>query len=188
MTNVLALDISKSSCGVAAGDGSTAPRTSRHSFSSAISDGQTFAAFQRWLSDLIKVERPSLIAAEAALLFANKKGSAEAARMLLGMSAIAKCTAALRQVAYYDVAVPTWRKAFLGIAKPSDPKQAAMNQCDLLGGEYGGTHDRAEAAGIWVWAHVTFGNRRAVIQQLSTGSVRRMADARRDLPRRAGPN
>ncbi|MEM6623900.1 MAG: hypothetical protein AAF674_16860 [Pseudomonadota bacterium] len=172
--NVIGIDFAKTQCGVAMGDGSGPPRTTSVQFRQP-TRGKVFVAFQDWLRDLILTEQPGLVMCEAALLHVDKHRGPDTARMMVGLSAHAESVCARRSVLQRDVQSQTWRKAFLGTGRPTDPKQASLRQCELLGWPTGGIHDRAEAAGVWAYAHIHHGNSRGVMQMLSMGSVKRFA-------------
>ena len=173
MTNVVAMDISKTSCGVAIGDASGPPRTVRVPFTQR-DRGEVYAAFQLWLRDLIVLEQPGLVACEAAFFKLDAQSSAETTRILLGLAACAESICAARKVRHVDVPVMTWRKAFLGNGRPKDPKGDALRMCALLGWPTDGNHDRAEACGVWSFAHMNHGNAKAMHRLLSRASVRNM--------------
>lgn len=179
---ILALDISKHACGAALGDGCSPPSTFVQSFR-AETDGATFAAFQRWLTGVIREHRPTLMAMESVLTHTkyapgqkNRGRSTATMTTMVGLAAIAQCTAALNRIPVQQAYSQTWRKAFLGDGKPDDPKASAIAMCDLLGWPHGGSHDRAEAAGVWAWAHLHHGNARAMVGQLSHASARRLVN------------
>ena len=171
--NIVALDLSKHSAGVAIGDASGAPRTLRVQFTQP-EMGAAWAAYAKWLRDLLVIEKPGLVAVEAALMLVDRTSSADTTRLLLGFAAHTASVCAMRGVRHVEVAAMTWRKAFLGHGRPVDPKQAAMLMCDRLGWPHGGVHDRAEAAGILAWAHLYHGDQRGMQRLLSASSVRAM--------------
>lgn len=171
--NIVALDLSLHSTGVAMGDASGPPRTMRVQFTQP-EMGAAWAAYAKWLRDLLVLEKPGLVASEAALLKVDKESSADVARLLLGFAAHTASICSMRGIRHVEVASGAWRKAFLGHGRPEDPKKAAMLMCDRLGWPHGGIHDRAEGAGVWAWAHLFHGNQRAMHRLLSASSVRAM--------------
>ncbi len=171
---ILALDISKAGTGVAIGDATEAPRSFVASFSGA-TRGHVCANYAKWMRDLLMVEKPALVVFEAPLMRAAAKGSADAMRLLIGLATQTEVMCAIRNIPSHDCHVASWRKAFLGHGYPHDPKRAALNMCGLLGWDVGGSHDRADACGVWAWAHLNHGARRAIMRALSASSVRSMA-------------
>lgn len=170
---ILALDISSAATGFALGDGTGPPVTGRAAFGGR-GRGAAGAAFAKWLRDLLLVERPGLVVAEAALFTAGPRAGVEVARMLLGLSFMAEVVCEMQAVRHLDVPVQSWRKAFLGHGRPQNPKRAAIAMCTGLGWDVGGDDNRADAAGVWCWAHLHHGNSRAMHKLLSASSVRAM--------------
>ena len=170
---ILALDISKTGTGVAIGEATEPPRSFVASFTGA-TRGHVGANYAKWLRDLLRVEKPAMVVFEAPLMRAAAKGSAESMRLLIGLAFQTEVMCAIRGIAAHECHVASWRKHFLGHGYPHDPKQAALNMCGLLGWDTGGSHDRAEACGVWTWAHFTHGDRRAIQRALSASSMRAM--------------
>ncbi|MEM7211962.1 MAG: hypothetical protein AAF479_08720 [Pseudomonadota bacterium] len=169
---ILALDISPRSTGVAIGDASGPPRNFRASFTGG-SVGMMGHNFRTWFREALILEKPDFVCIEAA--FVGKTDDAYTQTLMLGFNFTAQTVAAGRNITCETVAVQTWRKAFLGHGRPKDPKQICIKQCAQLGWEVDGNHDRAEACGIWAWAHIYRGNRLAITKLLSHLSVRKMA-------------
>lgn len=183
---VLALDLSKTSCGYAVGDGDTPPRLGSSRFV-----GETppllLSAFQRWLTSLVRSTGATMIVNETTLKFSGREttnqrgqkkflgGSTASLVLMLRLEAVVLSTAGLQFLPHREVAPQTWRKDFLGHGRPSDPKAAALAMCETLGWETAGIHDRADAAGIWAWAHLHYGNASGVHRLLSESAVRRMS-------------
>ncbi len=142
--------------------------------SSDVACSMSCCARAKWLRDLLIIEKPALVIYEAPLLRAAAKGSAEAMRLLIGLAFQTEVICAIRGITSHECHVASWRKAFLGHGYPHDPKQAALNMCGLLGWDTGGSHDRADAIGCWVWGHYTHGDRRAIQRALSASSMRAM--------------
>lgn len=172
---ILALDISKSSTGGAIGDGSGPPRTFRGSFSGAPTRGHVGEAFREWLSDLVVIEKPDLLVFEAPLVNFGGARSPEVPRLMLGLSMVTEMICARRSIRCEQVMVQSWRKSFCGTGRPHNPKVATMAMCRSLGWEIGGSDDRADAAGVWAHAHITWGNRRGVVKMLSEATVQGLA-------------
>ncbi len=170
---ILALDISKASTGVAIGDGTGPPRSFVVSFPGP-TRGHVGAKYAKWLRDILIMEKPALVAFEAAFIKLDKKGSVEATKMLLSLNFLTETLCAMRSIPGYPVAAQTWRKVFLGHGYPHDPKKASLNMCATLGWETDGVDDRAEACGVLVWAHYNHGDRRAIMRALSASSMRAM--------------
>lgn len=169
---ILALDISKRGTGMAVGDGSRPPHTALLRFP-GIYFGQTGASYSRWLNDQIAVDRPDLIAYEAALI-TGAAGAAETRYTLIGLAMLTETIAELRGIRLVRANIQTWRKLFLGTGRPKDPKTAALAMCAGLCWDVQGDHNRAEACGVWAWAHHEHGNRRAVRDLLSRMTMRQL--------------
>ena len=156
MVRLLALDISKAGTGVALGDATEPPRSFVQGFN-GVSRGHVGAHYAKWLRDLLVVEKPGVVVFEAPLMRAAAKGSTDAMRMLIGLAFQTEvmCAIGLKSISIpaYEAHVTTWRKHFLGHGFPHDPKQAALNMCAQLGWETEGSHDRADACGVWAWGH-----------------------------------
>lgn len=170
---IVGLDISKSATGVAVGRAEEPPRTFRASFGGATL-GQTGAAFDRWMRDLLILEEPGLVVIEAPFVSAAR-GSAETARLLLTLAGTAAIACARRKIESQEVASQTWRKAILGTGRPPNPKAAALSFCERAGWNCGRDDNRAEAACVWAFGHFQWGQSREITKKLSTMSVDRMA-------------
>lgn len=169
MTKIIGLDISKNSTGVAIGDGTGPPRVLRARFQGS-THGQIGEAFMRWLRELCVVESPGMICAEAA--FVGRTDNLYESKLMLGLDFTAQTVASMRRIEYQAVAVQTWRKAFLGHGRPENPKRAAILMCKTIGWDVDGSHDKADACGVWAWGHLYHGNTKGIHKMLSTGSVR----------------
>lgn len=169
---MIGLDISKNRTGVAIGDGSNAPHTF-HFTSKGPKLGDVGKNFAKWFRDFCIVEKPDFCCIEAS--FVADTDDLYNAQLALGLNFTAQTVCSMRNIPCETVAVQTWRKAFLGTGRPHLPKKAAIQMCKTLGWDVDGNHDEAEAAGIWTWGHIYHGNSKAIMQQLSHGSVRRMA-------------
>ena len=170
---VLALDISKSATGVAVGDATAPPRCDLAQFKGR-TVGAVGAAYWAWLNQTIVLEKPDLIAAEAA--FSQSKDH-YGAMLAMGMNFITQTQANKRSIPFVSFASQSWRRLFLGNGRPADPKKEAVNMCHLLGWPVGLSHDKAEACGVWSAAHLEHGNSRGIHRLLSHGSVRAMGAA-----------
>lgn len=171
MTNVVALDISKAACGVAMGSGATAPRTVLHK-TGGQTLGATGAAFGDWLRDLFLMEKPHIVAIEAPLVMSGPQASAAGVKLLMGLVTVAHVAAHRAGARVVEANVQSWRKAILGHGRPRDPKAAALGFCSSVGWEAGGSHDRAEAACVWAWAHLMHGDTAAMHRLLARQSLR----------------
>ena len=170
---ILALDISASSTGAAIGDGNSPPRTLRASFPQR-PRGKALSEYRAWLRQIMIMEKPALVVAEAALVKVDRESATETTMMLLALAFVTEELCGARSTTYKTVAAQTWRKAFLGHGYPADAKAASMLMCDRLGWEHGGNHDRAESAGVLAYAHLFHGNQRGMHRLLSASSVRAM--------------
>ncbi|MEM8791061.1 MAG: hypothetical protein AAGE80_05555 [Pseudomonadota bacterium] len=169
--NILALDISLRGCGAAMGDGSCPPHTTVASFA-AVSHGKSGKLFRDWLRDTCLNSPPALIIYEAPFRHADKKSAQSITTLLTGLCFTCEVFAAEKNIRCTSVAISTWRKWFIGKGFPEQAKLEALNMCEFLGWETGGVHDRAEAAGIWAYAHLKEGNFRGVQKMLSKGSMK----------------
>lgn len=170
---ILGLDIAPGATGAAVGDGSSPPRSFVAQFAGK-DRGAIGAKYMAWLRDLLVMERPDLVAFEAPLVKIDRQSSVETTRLLMSLAFLTETMAAMRQIKSTEVNMQTWRKAFLGNGRPADPKGETLRMCAMLGWDTGGLHDRADAMGVWVWAHLNHGNRKGIHAMLSIGSVRRM--------------
>lgn len=177
---VLALDVATTT-GVAIGDGTEPPQSFKVSFKGSCR-GAIGDEFRKWLRPYVIGEKPDLIVFEAPLVQKKDQG-ANTPRLLMGMAMVVEMVAASRFTRCEDVNVDTWRKSFFGHAKNFDErglkrnwKTEAVNLCGMLGWGVGGSHDAAEACGVWAHAHLVMGgNRRAMAKLLSHMTVARMA-------------
>lgn len=171
---ILALDISKAGTGVAIGEATEPPRSFVVSFNGA-TRGHVGHNYVLWLRERLRVEKPTLVAYEAPIYGRKIKSSSPTTILLRGLAFATEMMCAGRNVRVVSVAASTWRLHFIGHGLPENPKQAALNTCGLLGWNTGGSHDRAEACGVWAWAHFNHGDRRAIQRALSASSMRAMA-------------
>lgn len=178
---ILALDISMTSTGAAIGAADQPPRSFGISFPGE-QHAKSWAAYNLWLRDIIVMEKPALVVYEAPIPDVKRQGkdgqwhraSVKGARLLSGFACLTETMCQMRGIGCQPANVLTWRKAFLSNGRPAEPKEEAMRMCNLLGWDHGGSHDRAEAMGVWCWGHLTYGDRRAMNKLLSAGSVRAM--------------
>lgn len=172
MTRIVALDISKAACGAAMGSGADeAPRMVSRSLGGQTL-GATGAAFGDWLRDLFLMEKPDCVAIEAPLVVSGPHASAAGVKLLMGLVAVAHVAAHRAGARVVEANVQSWRKAILGNGRPKDPKRAALDFCASVGWDAGGSHDRAEAACVWAWAHLHYGDRAAMHRLLARQSLR----------------
>ena len=168
---VLALDISGASTGVAIGPGDGPPRNFAVSFEGA-SRGHVGASFAKWLREILILEKPDLVAFEAPLVMATGSASMDSIRLLTGLAFQVEVICAIREITCQPVQVQSWRKVFLGHGRPANPKKAALAMCAVLGWDVGGSHDRADAVGVWTFAHYKYGDRQEIQRALSGSAVR----------------
>jgi len=110
---ILALDIS-THCGWALGRGWEQPRFGvQHLPSSGDGEfGRTYFAFHQWLCDMLTMHSPDRLVFEAPL--SSHGAGQNAARLSLGLAAIAEMVAHIRSVPSNEVAVNTVRLHFCG--------------------------------------------------------------------------
>lgn len=171
---LLAADLSFKSAGIACGGAGASP------WSTVISSGrgaraENFHHFRTEIRKHIINARPEMVVFERPFLASNAGSNPETLRVMVGLSAIVEEIAAAYKLPAHDVAPMTWRKMFLGNGRPKNPKGEALRMCDLLGWYHGGVHDRAEAMGIWGWGQWAYGDRAAIMRQLSETAVLGMA-------------
>lgn len=172
MKRILALDLSKRSTGWAIGYGNGFPLARSVSFTPS-NRGGVFAQYMAWLRDRLLTNDPDLVVYEAPIMSARAKGSTDTLMILMGMAAITEAVCSMKAVTVVSVAVPTWRKAFLGHGFPYDPKAEAKQMCGLLRWEISNT-DESDACGVWAWGHLNHGDVDAMRDQLSRAKVREM--------------
>ena len=163
------------STGIAAGDGTAAPDL--RAFSPRREDRQ-YADFMRWWSARVKEYEPSLIAVEAPFV---GPGKPDAARVLFGLVGIAQGIAELRGVPLIQVNIGSWRAAFIGKGRFKDEhdpvtgktvkgrdvaKRACLRVCHSLAWEVRNDDNKADACGVWAYAHLNYGNSAAMIRHL----------------------
>lgn len=173
-TRIMALDISSKGAAFACGDLRDVPDSGVEDLRSA-NRGLVAEKFRRWLRDLIILQGPDMIAFEAPLMNFAGPRSPDAARMLLGLAMVAEMVCALRHLRCEEVHVQTWRKSLLGTGRPDNPKRATMDACRALGWEIGNSDDRADACGVLMHAHLTWGNKSAARKLVSELEVAGMA-------------
>lgn len=179
-TKILALDVATTT-GFAFGDGTRPPLAFKVRFKGD-SRGLIGDEFRQYLRRFVASEKPDLIAFEAPLVQKKEQGS-DTPRLLMGMAMIVEMIAGPRFIPCKDVSVDTWRKSFFGHARNFDErglkrnwKREAVEFCEMLGWDVGGSHDAAEACGVWAHAHLTMGgNRAAMAKLLSRMTVAGMA-------------
>lgn len=172
---VVGLDLSRAGTGIAIGDASGPPRVLRARFAGT-THGQIGWNFVKWFREFLILNKPDLICGEAS--FVAPHNDIYTSKLLLGLDFSAQTVAAMRGIPYEPVAVATWRKAFLGTGRPENPKRASILMCKSLGWDVDGSHDKADACGIWCWGHLYKANnasRIAMGRLLSAGAVRNFA-------------
>ncbi len=172
MKAILALDLSKRQTGWALGCGNESPRTGSRGFE-GVHRGAVFSQYLAWLRDRLLSNQPDLVAYEAPILSARAKGSTDTLMILIGLAAHTESVCAMFAVPVFAVAVPTWRKAFLGHGFPAEPKADSVRMCGTLGWKVR-SDDEAEACGVLAWAHLNHGDVDAMRDQLSRAKVKEM--------------
>jgi len=120
------------------------------------------------LSALIKNSQVHLVVYEAPLPAgaARRHETTGTAELLHGLAHCVEGVTACWGVRCVSIHQQTWRKHFLGEARPDDPKAACVKMCKTVGwweaGEW--DHNTADAAGCWSWAVGKFTGRAAAAQ------------------------
>ena len=110
-----------------------------------------------WISELIAINAPALVAIEPPVPPGNMWGSTNfrTTAISLGLNGIYLGCANAKHIPVLTAPIFTWRKHFLGAGNAKLPreeaKRAAVKQCRLLGW-CAPDDDAAEAGGIWSWA------------------------------------
>lgn len=151
---ILALDIA-SRTGAAVGDASGAPRLLTFGVPPAVDDalGRRFAAFANWLSDLVTVEKPDVLAFEAPLIVGGNSGttrptSAQTIRLLFGLVSIAELIAYQRDIECWECHIQTVRKFFCGDGRAKKDQVIATA---VARGWMPADDNQADAAAIWAY-------------------------------------
>jgi len=116
-----------------------------------------FGRAHRWITELIAINRPALIAVEQPVPPSSMWNGTNfnTTAISLGLNGIFIGAAVAKRVDVLVAPVTTWRRHFLGAGNarlPGDEaKRAAVKQCRLLGWAPPNA-DSAEAGGIWLWA------------------------------------
>lgn len=120
------------------------------------------------LSELIRLHQVDLVAYEAPLPAgaARKHEQTGTSELLHGLAHCVEAITACWQVRCVSIHQQTWRKHFLGTARPDDPKGDCKRLCRTLGWWEAGDWDdnTADAAGVWAWATGTFAGKAAAVQ------------------------
>ena len=164
MASVLALDIATTT-GFAFGPvGSAAPATALEASAGAADpqplsgtkrigskgtpDGDFYAAYERWLMDMISVNSPDMIVYEAPFVGSGKH--INTAKRLLGLAAITEKIASQKGVKIFDAHNATVRKHFCGrgSAPRKDLKRMVQEECDRRGWKYSDDNE-ADALALW---------------------------------------
>lgn len=171
---ILALDISKTNTGCAWGRAGETPRF----LSLPGKDIDATDAMKKlggWLIDWTKVNRPDWLFFEAGINPAAFMGDYDAdkgrVRMtsnpqttitLAKMIGVVEFVAGMKHIQTRTANVQTVRKAFLGKARPHNPKKHCRAMCDLLGWP-AKNGDEADAAAVWYWTALQVAPRAAMI-------------------------
>lgn len=163
---IIAMDISKVCTGVAEGVAGETPR-----FYSIRCDGlDDITAMRRlgdWLIQRTKVDKPDWLFFEAPIHpgaflgeWDEEKGKVRAKSnpattiTLAKLVGVVEFIAAMKGIQQRTANVQTVRKAFLGQARPKDPKKRAMAMCKALGWDPKNA-DEADAGAVWWHATMT---------------------------------
>jgi hypothetical protein len=170
--SILALDLSASRTGIAEGIAGQVPRLYSMSWQRDGDADDHCDVLQRlglWLIERFKADRPDVFVIEAPVnpgafigKYDEEKGKVrmttnpDTTMLLFELIGAVKLVGAMRQRRPVLANVQTVRKAFLGQARPSDPKRHAQTMCRHLGwtGPDGRpvNTDEADAAAVWWWA------------------------------------
>lgn len=158
MIRTLALDQSKSRTGwrVDTLDGKT--HGGGWTGTSAHLPGTAGARYSEWLCQIISTYKPELIAYEAPVMGGSGRGvtmSMEVSFVLIGLAFLTETIAASYKVRCVRAHVATVRKHLLGSGRPTNPKEAVMARCKLLGFDIA-NHDEADATALYLWAKATY--------------------------------
>lgn len=137
------------------------------------------AAYSDWLRGMIAIEKPDLIAYEAPLQATAAPRSAHTLLLLTGMAMLTETLATIKNVRAVKAHVGTWRAAVLPPVdrrRGADKKYAMLALCARCDIDVGRNVDRADAVGVWMWAHQTHGQRRAVEGMLRAAQLRELAN------------
>lgn len=100
------------------------------------------------ISELGRLLHPAFIYLEAPFTPMHGRGNAHTTFVLAVLYGAASAAAANTGAVVSDAHVQSWRKAFTGLGRPENPKQATMDRCAQLGWSPK-NHDEADAMGIW---------------------------------------
>jgi len=115
---------------------------------------------------VIRHHKVTLAAIEHPLHIGSAHGD-EGLTMLSGAIQAAAVNGGAQIVMVYPA---TWRKVFLGVAYPEEPKDECLARCRLHRWAIE-DHNAGDAAGIWFWARRKYGGRSAQIGEHLMGAV-----------------
>jgi hypothetical protein len=160
---VLALDISKTCTGICFGRAGEVPRFTAVR-GNDLDGTAAMMLLGHWLIDWIRIEKPDFVYYEAPVspaAFMGKydedKGKVQmtsnphTAQALFEMTGVVKFICGMKHIATRCANVQTVRKAFLGQARPQDPKKRVKAMCDALGW-LPRNMDEADAGAVWYFA------------------------------------
>ena len=152
MTTVLALDIASETGAAWDAPGGRRPLCStwRAPYASTKEFGPRFAAFFRWLDDVIVVVKPDLLAFEAPLVphGSNMRTSADTVRYLIGLASIAETVASMHLIEAVEENVATIKKHFTGNGRAD--KGGMLARARALNWACRNDHE-ADAAALWCY-------------------------------------
>lgn len=120
--------------------------------------GRAYVGFEKWLTDLIGVQKPDIMAFEAPLIVGGPRGTtrptnANTVRLLFGLAAVAEMVGSRAGLRVFECHIQTVRRHFVGNGRCQKPEVRA--RCKLLGWDVQ-SNDAADAAAIWDFARSQF--------------------------------
>lgn len=116
--------------------------------------GSGFVAFEAWLSDMMSVMRPEVLAFEAPVPRASAHGF-QTTRILLGLATIAELVAAQNGVPCFETHIQSVRLHFTGSGRCD--KRDVMHRCRVLGWAVVQL-DASDACAVWDFTKVALRN------------------------------
>ena len=157
MPIVLALDLALIT-GFAIGPSDGTPRSGSIKIGGeGMHTGDRGCAFQRFMLDLIKVERPDLIAYEAPLSAKRGNTNADSTLVLFGLAWQTPTIATAKGIPFMPCHLGQVRAYFLGHGRPvkSDDVEKAVKRACLTRGWAPKDHNAADALAVWEYAVAT---------------------------------
>ena len=173
---IIALDWSRKSTGVAIGRPGEKPEFSTVKFATyANADiGDIGAALLTWVNEFTTQYRPDIVILERHMNPGDSRGM-EAAIYAIAADAIIKGACKLRRIRAEDVHRGTWTKFFLGNGglSSNEAKKRGFEICLELGWNPN-NYDESDAGGIWAWSCATYaGHANDAILPLMAAAQRR---------------